>query len=465
MSVRGSSAHDELVALRRETFKVDLGQNGDFHLVSGHHAESFVGFGAIATDLLAMLTKEFVAPAEIERLGAEHGARLLDQLRNGGWLNLGVSHGGPIQYALEPLSSPPPRGDLPDDLVLSRFAVIHRDGAEILIESPLAWCDIRLIEPAALGVVARLATGSNNRLTDDELGGSLRADLWWGGFLVEPDAEHTALATRQWSLHELWFHEHSRGGHRSYSHHGFGRTRWADGIFPQLPARTERTFDGPRIALARADLTVLRTTDPTLTTVIEDRSTIRRHDDENPLTLDELGQFLYRCARTRAIATSDGVEYKSRPYPAGGGAYELEIYPVVRNVVGLAPGMYHYNAEDHELVLVAEDGPPTSRILRRSRLSSQQETMPQVLLVVTARFGRLMWTYEAMAYALILKHVGVLYQTMYLIATAMGIAACGLGSGDNVHFAAATGIDPLVEDNVGEFMLGRPHAATERIAR
>jgi SagB-type dehydrogenase family enzyme len=65
-----------------------------------------------------------------------------------------------------------------------------------------------------------------------------------------------------------------------------------------------------------------------------------------------------------------------------------------------------------------------------------------------------MWTYEEMPYAAILKHVGVLYQTMYLVATAMGLAACGLGAGEATAFADATGADPLVEGSVGEFILG-----------
>jgi SagB-type dehydrogenase family enzyme len=59
-----------------------------------------------------------------------------------------------------------------------------------------------------------------------------------------------------------------------------------------------------------------------------------------------------------------------------------------------------------------------------------------------------------MAYAATLKNVGVLYQTMYLVATAMGLAPCALGNGDSMLFAEATGIDPAVESSVGEFMLG-----------
>ena len=62
-----------------------------------------------------------------------------------------------------------------------------------------------------------------------------------------------------------------------------------------------------------------------------------------------------------------------------------------------------------------------------------------------------------MAYSVILKNVGALYQTMYLVATAMGLAPCGLGGGHSDLFAAAAGLDYLAETSVGEFILGRPH--------
>jgi SagB-type dehydrogenase family enzyme len=79
---------------------------------------------------------------------------------------------------------------------------------------------------------------------------------------------------------------------------------------------------------------------------------------------------------------------------------------------------------------------------------------PQVLFVLTARFQRLNWKYETMAYAAILKNVGVLYQTMYLVATAMGLAPCALGAGDPELLGAITGDAYWMESSVGEFMLG-----------
>jgi len=81
---------------------------------------------------------------------------------------------------------------------------------------------------------------------------------------------------------------------------------------------------------------------------------------------------------------------------------------------------------------------------------------PQVLLVITARFQRAMWKYADVAYANLLKDVGALFQTLYLVAAAMGLAPCALGAGDPRLFARASGLDPEIEGSVGEFMVGSP---------
>jgi hypothetical protein len=43
---------------------------------------------------------------------------------------------------------------------------------------------------------------------------------------------------------------------------------------------------------------------------------------------------------------------------------------------------------------------------------------------------------------------------MYLVATAMGLAPCGVGGGDSDSFAWAAGTDYFAETSVGEFLLG-----------
>jgi oxazoline/thiazoline dehydrogenase len=87
-------------------------------------------------------------------------------------------------------------------------------------------------------------------------------------------------------------------------------------------------------------------------------------------------------------------------------------------------------------------------------LATGRVAQPQTLITLASRFSRVSWKYESIAYSLTLKNAGVLYEAMYLAATAMKLAGCGLGSGDSALFSLITGLDPLAESSVGEFMLG-----------
>ena len=127
---------------------------------------------------------------------------------------------------------------------------------------------------------------------------------------------------------------------------------------------------------------------------------------------------------------------------------------------GLAPGLYHYRPQEHSLALVCEAGEATRALVGAAAWATGGAVSePQILLTIAARFQRTAWKYERMAYATILKDVGALYQTLYLVATAMGLAPCALGAGDAGLFARTAGTDPFVESSVGEFLLGRPALA------
>jgi SagB-type dehydrogenase family enzyme len=92
--------------------------------------------------------------------------------------------------------------------------------------------------------------------------------------------------------------------------------------------------------------------------------------------------------------------------------------------------------------------------LRDAQHAAALPSFPQVVIILASRFQRLSWKYSGMAYATTLKNVGVLYQTMYLVATAMGLAPCALGGGDSALFSEAVGANSLEESSVGEFILG-----------
>jgi SagB-type dehydrogenase family enzyme len=336
---------------------------------------------------------------------------------------------------------------------LSRFAYLHCDGDDLVLESPLAHARVIIEDARVLAALAKPAT-------TPDLG--LLLGLLAGAGLLEREGEEEPAALRSWEFHDLLFHARSREGR---SDAAFGATyRMAGQLEP--PPAVKPGGPGEVIALARADLQRLRKDDVPLTEVLEERRSLREYGAE-PISLRELGEFLFRVARVRDHQEMDTqtpagpvrLAFAPRPYPAGGGLYELEFYVAVGACTGLDDGLYHYDPLEHQLRRLCGRTDDVERLLADAAGSAgiELETV-QVLLVLAARFGRLAWKYSSIAYALTLKHVGVVYQTMYLTATAMGLAPCALGGGDADLFARTAGIEYYEETSVGEFLLGsRPH--------
>ncbi len=149
------------------------------------------------------------------------------------------------------------------------------------------------------------------------------------------------------------------------------------------------------------------------------------------------------------------VAYAARPYPSGGSAYELELYLTVANCEGLARGFYHYDADRHALVPISVRTHEFDAQLAAAEFAMDAPGAPQILITIAARFDRISWKYSSIAYSLILKDVGVLIQTLYLMATDMGLGGCAIGSINIDLFARMTGIEFHVEGPVGQFALGR----------
>jgi SagB-type dehydrogenase family enzyme len=196
--------------------------------------------------------------------------------------------------------------------------------------------------------------------------------------------------------------------------------------------------------------------------MLRERRSVRRFDDRTPITLMELSQFLDATARVRSEWTTmldaDGgppITYTSRPYPSGGSSYPLELYFAVDKCAGLDRGFYFYDAGEHALVPIDVRATELEALLKSAAFAMGESGVPQILITIAARFGRVSWKYSSIAYSLILKDVGVLTQTFYLMATAMGLGGCAIGSININLFARMTGIDFYVEGPVGQFAIGR----------
>ncbi len=359
-------------------------------------------------------------------------------------------------------------------IVLSRFCYCRREAGGLVVESPAGLAKVLLHDPQIAFLLAALARPCDRAAVrgalpalDEDRAAALLLMLHSSGAILPCDAEgrtaeDSAEALRQWEFHDLLFYSRSRNGRH---HNPAGRTfPFRDTIRP-LPGLKPLPAGRPLIALPQPDLDALARSDPPLTTALERRRSLRGAS-ERPPTLAELGAFLYRSARVRSLAAApldedeqragEMMEISSRPYPSGGAIYELELYLSIHRCEGLEAGLYHYEPQAHALTLVRQHDLLVERLLRQAASATGLDHTPDILITLAARFQRMAWKYQSIAYATVLKDVGALYQTMYLVATAMGLSPCALGNGDAELFAAAAGTDYYAEGSVGEFLLGGP---------
>ncbi|MBN1210512.1 MAG: SagB family peptide dehydrogenase [Myxococcaceae bacterium] len=344
---------------------------------------------------------------------------------------------------------------------LSRFACMRRRGSEWVLESPLAHGELVLQDWRAQVLVSLLSAPRSVDELVTALPGlnettslGLLALLCGCGLAGELDAagqldEERSLTLRQWSFHDLLFHARSRRGRHAQPS---GATERFRGQLEPLPALKPRMSDQV-MALHRPELEQVQREDPPFTRVLEERRSIRDYRGR-VLTSRMVGEFLYRACRVKERYGREENELTRRPYPSAGAGYALEVYLASGRCDGLEPGLYHYAPEAHELHRLPAQADEVEWLLQEARHSAAQREPPQLLIILSARFSRLFWRYESIGYALLLKDVGVLLQTMYLVATAMGLAPCALGSGDSDCFARAAGLDYRAESSVGEFLLG-----------
>jgi SagB-type dehydrogenase family enzyme len=355
-------------------------------------------------------------------------------------------------------------------LTLSRFALLRRarNGPCWLLESPLALARLELLHPTAMTWLAALAAPvtAHALLRDtprDERAArrAFLALLFSAGFLTsarESASEEGSSDLALWEFADALMHARSRRGRHD---NPFGRTFPFRGKRQPLP-RVKARMSRDTIPLARPDLETTAQSDATFTRVLETRRSLRAHG-RRPIRLRQLAEFLYRAARIQTTLDPDRrvrpYDASLRPSPGGGACHELEIYPVVNRCEGLPRGVYHYDPLHHTLERLASDDTVVGDLIDDCPRPENAALPWHVLLIITARFGRVSWKYRGMSYATVLKDVGALMQTMYLVATAMELAPCALGGGDAERFARVIGSDYFSETSVGEFLIGTRAAA------
>ena len=170
----------------------------------------------------------------------------------------------------------------------------------------------------------------------------------------------------------------------------------------------------------------------------------------------------------RPPALGDDVVVLRKTSPSGGSLHPIEVYPLVRAVEGIEPGLYHYNVEHHGLE-------PIERARRRTRPEAVARSFlggqwyfasAQVLFVMAARFDRSFWKYRDhdKAYSAILLDAGHLSQTLYLVCGELGLGAFVAGAINDATIDERLGLAAFEEGSLAVCGCGTPGAVRARAA-
>jgi len=165
-----------------------------------------------------------------------------------------------------------------------------------------------------------------------------------------------------------------------------------------------------------------------------------------PLALTDLATLLGLTWRVQRWVRAPGLRPLAlKTSPSGGSLHPIEVYVLARRVLGLAHGLYHYDAAAHRL----------ERLRRGPSATGQTaDYLPgqwwfgdaAAIFLMTAVFARSQWRYAfARTYRVILAEAGHLCQTFCLVATWLGLAPfCTMALADS-KIERDLGIDGVSE--------------------
>jgi SagB-type dehydrogenase family enzyme len=179
--------------------------------------------------------------------------------------------------------------------------------------------------------------------------------------------------------------------------------------------------------------------------VLKRRRSVRDFD-ASPLPLASAGQLLWAA---QGVTSSAG----ERTAPSAGALYPLEILLLAGTVDGLAPGVYRFTPEHHELrPHLADD---RRRALAAAALEQRAVRDASAVLAIAGVYARTARKYGARAERYVHIEVGHAAQNVYLQAQALGLGTVIIGAFDDEAVARVLELDPE-EVPLALMPVGRP---------
>ncbi len=200
-----------------------------------------------------------------------------------------------------------------------------------------------------------------------------------------------------------------------------------------------------------------------LADVLANRQTVRREqlDVGRPICAQLLSSVLHhgvRANRRAPVKKVPGLMQYFRPYPSAGALYPCEVYLAVGQVENVPPGIYRYDARQHDLLPCRS----LPRAGQSQRDFSEVETgfytrPPACAVIITSVFERAVRKYGTRGYRLALIEAGHILQNLSLVASALGLDGLVSASFYEAELESLLGLDGVSEGVLAAFLMaGRP---------
>jgi SagB-type dehydrogenase family enzyme len=135
----------------------------------------------------------------------------------------------------------------------------------------------------------------------------------------------------------------------------------------------------------------------------------------NRFTIHDLGMIL---ALTAGIRSMNGTQVQ-RWAATAGNLGSVEPFVVARNVDGLDPGVYFYQAQNHQMALLHRR--VNSNELMSRVLGPDRRDLPDALVILTGAFHRVAHKYASFGYRLVSLDAGAALSQLHMVAYGMNI--------------------------------------------
>lgn len=342
-----------------------------------------------------------------------------------------------------------------ETLALDLQALLSGDGA---LAAQIAWVALAPhigaeLELDAAGLAALGAIGPSLWLERSDCerrhGAAAIATLLERGLLVGDDAVHAHWRARDEALRAAHWRPLSAAAHIF--------SRWQDvrgdkgQRFPTFNDLVQRFGPPPSATVehgpSEAAIALPAPQAGPLDATLLQRYTGRHYDAGATLPLATAARLLQRTFGAQQTRTMmPGADALKKTSPSGGGLHPVEAYVLAQRVDGVAPGLYHYHPQRHQLEPMRLMPAAELHTLALSAVADQDWFADAPLLVaLVARVERTFWKYRdhAKAYRVLQLDAGHLSQTFYLLATEAGLPAFVTAGMNEVNLEQAFGFDPL----------------------